>query len=233
MIGTNFDDVAAAYDESLPSYVVEHYLKKRLAFIQDHTSPGKTLDVGCGTGQLAHRVATAEYDVIGLDPSRGMLDVMQRSSAKAAGVEGSGMALPFASNTFDLCYCVAVLHHVAEPDRVRQTLIEMARVTKPGGYILIWDHNPRNPYWPFLMRRVPQDTGEERLIPEAEIIAGLRAGGARTVLSRPLGLVPDFTPQRLLPLVARAEAVVERIPLLNRLCAHNVVLAVKESAGTT
>ena len=42
----------------------------------------------------------------------------------------------------------------------------MVRVARPGGRILVWDHNPRNPYWGRLMARVPQDTGEERLIPE-------------------------------------------------------------------
>lgn len=232
MIGTNFDEVAADYDESLPSYVVEHYLKKRLTFIQEHNRPGKTLDVGCGTGQLANRVAKAGYDVVGLDPSRGMLGVMRRADASPAGVTGSGMALPFPDGTFDLTYCIAVMHHVAEPERVHATLTEMARVTKPGGHILVWDHNPRNPYWPYLMCRVPQDTGEERLIPESEILDGLKAGGARILLSQPLGLMPDFTPRWLLPVVARAEAVVERVPVLNRLCAHNVVLAVKEAAAS-
>lgn len=232
MIGTNFDEVAAGYDESLPSYVVEHYLKKRLAFIQAHTQPGKTLDVGCGTGQLASRVARAGYDVVGLDPSPGMLGVMRRSDASPAGVTGSGMALPFPDGTFDVTYCVAVMHHVAEPERVHATLTEMVRVTKPGGHILVWDHNPRNPYWPYLMRRVPQDTGEERLIPEREILDGLKAGGALILRSEPLGLMPDFTPRWAVPAVARAEAIIERIPMLNRLCAHNVVLAVKEAPSS-
>ena len=56
----------------------------------------------------------------------------------------------------------------------------MARVSRPGGRIVIWDHNPRNPYWSLLMARVPQDTGEERLIGEQEVIDGLMAGGARS-----------------------------------------------------
>lgn len=230
MLGTDFDEVAAAYDHSLPAHVVEHYLQKRVAFIKLHTKPGLTLDVGCGTGALARRVAAAGYQVTGLDPSRGMLGVMQGDNRGSHAVAGSGTALPFPDNTFDLAYCVAVMHHVAEPDRVRRTLMEMARVTRPGGHVLVWDHNPRNPYWPFLMRRVPQDTGDERLIPEEEIVNGLRAGGAQTVLARPLGLVPDFTPAALLPLVARLEGVVERAPVVNRLCAHNVVLAIKDGS---
>ena len=85
---------------------------------------------------------------------------------------------------------------------MRATLIEMVRVTRPGGRIVVWDHNPRNPYWKNLMARVPQDDGSERLVPEEEIVAGLEAAGAE-IGSRQLGLVPDFVPRALLG-VARA-----------------------------
>ena len=117
------------------------------------------------------------------------------------------------------------MHHVAEPKAVRETLAEMVRVTRGGGRVLIWDHNPRNPYWSNLMGRVPQDTGEERLIPEEELLDGLRAGGAEPLLSAQLGFVPDFVPPRALRLAARTEELVERIAGLRRLCAHNVILA--------
>jgi hypothetical protein len=103
----------------------------------------------------------------------------------------------------------------------------MVRVTRPGGHVLIWDHNPRNPYWPLLMRRVPQDTGAERLIPEEEIHSGLALGGATVVNTAQLGLVPDFAPAALLGAAARLERAAEATPGVRRLCAHNVVLAVK------
>ncbi|HEU0115706.1 MAG TPA: methyltransferase domain-containing protein [Thermomicrobiales bacterium] len=224
---TDFDAIADEYDDSLPHHVVEHYLRKRLAFIQAWTRPCPTLDLGCGTGVLAERVAAAGYDVVALDPSRGMLTQLRRRQPGIPAVAGSGQALPFADDTFGLTYCVAVMHHVAEPDAVRATLTEMARVTRPGGHILVWDHNPRNPYWPLLMRRVPQDTGAERLIPEDEIIRGLRAGGAQPVHAAQLGLMPDFTPPPLVGAMARLERLAERGPGVRRFCAHNVVLAVK------
>jgi hypothetical protein len=119
------------------------------------------------------------------------------------------------------------MHHVADEDDVRQTLAEMVRVARPGGRILVWDHNPRNPYWGRLMEKVPQDTGEERLIPEEEVIGGLTGAGARIISSTQLGMVPDFTPPVALRAVAAAERAVERTPLVRRLGAHNVVLATK------
>jgi hypothetical protein len=114
---------------------------------------------------------------------------------------------------------------------VRRTLTETPPVTRPAGPILVWEQNPLNPYWRFLMRRVPQDTGAERLIPTDELLGGLRAGGARPVTVRRSGLVPDFMPPRLLGTAQAAERLAEAAPLINKLCAHNVVLAVKEHAA--
>ena len=227
MTGSHFDDIATVYDESLPAHVVEHYLTKRVRYVTARCPRGEGLDVGCGTGVLAARLADEGYAMTGVDPSAGMLEIMRQRFPAVTAVEASGTALPFADGRFDLVLTVAALHHIADPADVRRTLAEMVRVARPGGRVLVWDHNPRNPYRKSLMARVPQDTGEERLIPEAEVVAGLRAGGAAVELSAPLGFVPDFVPPAALGLAAAAERRMERTPLLRCLCAHNVVLAVK------
>jgi SAM-dependent methyltransferase len=220
-----FDRIAGEYDESLPPHVVEHYLDKRLDFVRRHCPAGPTLDVGCGTGALAERLAGAGYEVTGIDPSQGMLDVLAESAPAVKAVRGSGTALPFEDNHFDLVLTVAALHHIADPDAVRRTLAEMVRVTRHGGRVLVWDHNPRNPYWRLIMARVPQDDGSERLVPEQEVVEGLRAAGAEVLLARQLGLVADFTPPSLIGAAAGLERLVERTPGVRRACAHNVVLA--------
>jgi SAM-dependent methyltransferase len=156
-----------------------------------------------------------------------MLDVARRHAPAVQTQVASATALPFESDRFDVVVTVAVLHHIADPGAVHRSLGEMARVLRPGGRLIVWDHNPRNPYWGRLMARVPQDTGEERLVPEHEVLQGVRDGGARVLSSDQLGLVPDFTPPRAVDLAAAVEARVERIPGLRRLCAHNVVVATK------
>lgn len=221
----NFDLIAREYDDSLPPHVVRHYLDKRVAYILENCPRGRALDVGCGTGVLAGRLAGAGFDVTGLDPSQGMLDVMAETEPEVTGVRGDGAELPFGEAEFDVVTTVAALHHIADPAAVHATLGEMARVTCPGGRIVVWDHNPRNPYWRNLMKRVPQDDGSERLIAEEEVVRGLRDGGAEIVSSRQLGLVPDFVPPSLLGAMQRGERLAERTPGLRRLCAHNVVLA--------
>ena len=222
----HFDDIADEYDDSLPPHVVEHYLTKRVAYVHELIEPGsEVLDVGCGTGVVASKLADEGFRVTGVDPSGGMLDHLRKSDPRVTAVQGSATALPFEDGRFDLTMCVAVMHHIAQPEAVHEALIEMARVTKPGGLVLVWDHNPRNPYWKNLMARVPQDDGSERLIPEEEIVSGLTDGGAVLLSRKQLGFVPDFTPPSLLGLNSRVERVVERTPGLNRLCAHNVVVA--------
>jgi SAM-dependent methyltransferase len=229
MSESSFDRIADAYDESLPAHVADHYLQKRARFVLEHCPRGTALDVGCGTGALAARLAEAGYEMTGVDPSEGMLRVLERRTSKVRGLRGSGTALEFPDSSFDLVYSVAVMHHIAAPQDVRRTLAEMVRVARPGGRVLVWDHNPRNPYWRLLMARVPQDTGEERLIGADELLAGLLAAGAEPVLVARSGMVPDFTPRALLGAAAAAERLAERTPLVRGLCAHNVVLAEKLS----
>ena len=82
---THFDDVAPVYDETLP-------LPRHRALPRE-THPlralplprlGRVLDVGCGTGALAARLAGINYEVVGLDPSQGMLDVMRERAPRSA-----------------------------------------------------------------------------------------------------------------------------------------------------
>ncbi len=225
MSDSHFDRIANVYDASLPSHVARHYLRKRSAYLIALRTGPDALDVGCGTGSLAARMADHGYRVVGLDPSEGMLEILTSRAPGVRAVPGSGAELPFAQASFDLVYSVAAMHHIADPESVRRTLSEMVRVTRRGGRVVVWDHNPRNPYWPLLMARVPQDTGEERLIGADEIVRGLEAGSGRVLSVQQLGLVPDFTPPSLIRPAVALERAFERLPYLRQLAAHNVVVA--------
>lgn len=235
-----YDGIAPHYDGSIPAHVALHYRHKRVRLVRQLTASGASvLDVGCGTGTLARAIRDAGYDVYGVDASTGMLaQLLTGQTATPAGGDARGPVvdgplpvagfcerLPFGTDAFDLSITVATLHHVSDPGRIAQVIAEMCRVTRAGGYVVIWDHNPKNPYWPLLMKRVPQDTGEERLVPQEEIVDDLRAAGVHDVSARRTGLVPDFTPPALLGVVKLVEAVVERAPGVNVFCAHNVVVA--------
>ena len=229
--GAHFDTIAHAYDDAIPAHVMEHYHRRRLAVLRRWApAGGSVLDVGCGTGALLKRCEPYFSSVYGVDPSPGMLRVLAAPRPDVRLAAADGAALPFRDGFFDLVFCVAVLHHVIEPAAVKATLGEMIRVTAPGGHVVVWDHNPWNPYWPHLMKRVPQDHGDERLVPESEILDGLEAGGAAVVSSTQLGLVPDFAPRPLVGVFAGIEKLVEAVPGARRLCAHNVIVARRPAA---
>ena len=219
--------VAHEYDDVFPRHVAEHYLNKRTSLIKELLPlGGLVLDVGCGTGQLGSAIASEGYDVFGVDLSASMV-----ARARERGLVGTfaaiTTALPFAANSFDLALTVATLHHLETPERVATTVHEMARVVKQGGFIVLWDHNPANPYWPILMKRVPQDSGDERLVPLAELRRDIEQASLEPHRVFRSGFTPDFLPAALAGIWRWVEKVVEVTPGVNILAAHNVVVARK------
>lgn len=219
--------VAHEYDDVFPRHVAEHYIDKRTRLIKDLLPMGGlVLDVGCGTGQLAAAIAAEGYDMFGVDLSASMI-AKARQRGLAGTYAGVTTALPFADNSFDLALTVATLHHLETPERVAATVSEMARVVKHGGFVVLWDHNPANPYWPILMKRVPQDSGDERLVPRSELLRDARNAGLQLYQALRSGFMPDFLPSALLTPWRWLERLVEVTPGLNALAAHNVVIARK------
>jgi SAM-dependent methyltransferase len=222
-----YTEVAHEYDNVFPRHIADHYIEKRTGLVKDLLPQGGlVLDVGCGTGQLGAAIAGEGYDVVGVDLAPSML-----RQARGRGLVGTyaatTSALPFASNSFDLALTVATLHHLKTPERVAATVSHMARVVRPGGFVVLWDHNPANPYWPILMKRVPQDSGDERLVPLAELLADVRQAGLAPYRVFRSGFTPDFLPARVYEPWRWVERFVEVTPGVNTLAAHNVVVARK------
>ncbi|HET9177018.1 MAG TPA: class I SAM-dependent methyltransferase [Terriglobia bacterium] len=105
---------------------------------------GSLLDVGCGPGNIALKVARRcrGLAVVGLDRSRNMVETARRMAAEL-GLENrvffqqaSADRLPFSGGAFDFVLSNSVLHHLSDPARV---LGEMLRVIKPDGSILLRD----------------------------------------------------------------------------------------------
>ena len=104
----------------------------------------RVLDVGCGTGDDVRMLASLVGPtgrVTGIDVSKTMIDVAQeRSQASSLPVSfalGDARSLDFPDDAFDACRCETVLMHLdGEPARA---IAEMARVTRPGGRVVVAD----------------------------------------------------------------------------------------------
>jgi ubiquinone/menaquinone biosynthesis C-methylase UbiE len=103
--------------------------------------PATVLDLGCGTGQLADRVARelAGVRVVGCDFSRGMLAEAAATGRGAQWVQASALDLPFREERFDAVVCTEAFHWF--PDQ-RRALDEIRRVLAPGGRLLVSFVNP-------------------------------------------------------------------------------------------
>jgi SAM-dependent methyltransferase len=136
----------------------------------------RVLDSGCGAGALAFALAPHVGEVIGVDTAADLLAAgRERAPANVILLEGDATALRFAYGEFDLAGCVRVLHHVRRPELV---VSELARVTRPGGRILVVDQlGDVDPLRSRELDRFEQarDPSHTRLLPDGDIRSLLEA----------------------------------------------------------
>jgi ubiquinone/menaquinone biosynthesis C-methylase UbiE len=97
------------------------------------------LEVGCGTGLILERVAPFARSATGIDLSAGML--AKAASRGLAVSQGSATCLPVRDASIDVAYSFKVLAHVAD---IEGAMREMARVVRPGGWVLAEFYNARS-----------------------------------------------------------------------------------------
>jgi len=126
----NYDNLAREYarHRSVHPGVLVNLLKKNRL-----NAASSVLEVGCGTGNyiVAIREATG-CTCRGVDPSVQMLAAARERSQQIQFDPGQAEKLVFADNSFDLIFCVDVIHHVGDrPTYYREAL----RVLKRGGWV--------------------------------------------------------------------------------------------------
>jgi SAM-dependent methyltransferase len=120
-------------------------------------APVRALDVGCGDGRLDAMLEPLA-ELHGVDVSPDMVAAAAESVPRGRFQVADGTGLPFADGVFDLTFTVCALHHVEPPDRVSY-MRELARVTRAGGLVVVFEHNPVNPLTRLVVRRCVFDEG--------------------------------------------------------------------------
>jgi demethylmenaquinone methyltransferase/2-methoxy-6-polyprenyl-1,4-benzoquinol methylase len=226
--GQRQDYVDSLFDRAAPHYdwicrmmsLGSGALYRRQALQRLGVRPGMSfLDVATGTGLVAREaVALAGGSgVIGLDPSRGMLEEARRT-VPAPLVQARGEALPFEDARFDALGMGYALRHVSD---LQTAFREYHRVLRPGGRVLILEisrPSSRAGFWLarlYLKRLVPfvtrlgtgsadaqrlmdyyWDTIEHCVAPEAILDAMRRSGfeAARRVQG---GLLSEYVGKKI------------------------------------
>jgi phosphatidylethanolamine/phosphatidyl-N-methylethanolamine N-methyltransferase len=138
--------VEQAYDRWAPIYDLVFggvFSKGRTAAIQaTNKLGGRVLEVGVGTG-LALPDYKEHLDIVGIDLAPEMLEkarerVKAEQLTNISGLyEMDASNLRFQDNTFDTTVAMYVITVVPDPQKV---MLELARVTKPGGEVMLVNH---------------------------------------------------------------------------------------------
>lgn len=93
------------------------------------------LDVGGGPGYFATAFGDAGVNYVGVEPDEGEMHAGPAGEPGTGSfVRASGMALPLADDSVDVCLSSNVAEHVSDPWRMGR---EMLRVTRPGGLVVL------------------------------------------------------------------------------------------------
>lgn len=153
--GSLYDRIARLYHIS---FLFNGYERSLERYLRDHPLPlprnARILDAGCGTGLLTRavlralerpaRIVALDLSFSSLQTARRAIKELQRESKhgskrhRIALTQANMLALPFPDDSFDFVVTSGALEYVSLEEGLR----ELARVTKPDGYLL---HLPVHP----------------------------------------------------------------------------------------
>jgi demethylmenaquinone methyltransferase / 2-methoxy-6-polyprenyl-1,4-benzoquinol methylase len=144
---------------------MHHRWRQRAAELAN-VGPGSTaLDVATGTGDLAIALARRGAEVTGSDFAPAMLEIARRKAPGLRFEEGDALELSHPDGSFDAVTVGFGARNFADLDR---GLGEMARVTKPGGLVVVLEiTTPQNPPLSWFFR-----AWFDRVVPQLGRFAG-------------------------------------------------------------
>lgn len=131
--GARLDESLAPRDPSILLQVVREL---------DLRPDSRVVDVGCGEGAYAFRLATHfGFRVLGIDPVQRHLDLAREARREVVGdiasrvsfERGSATRIPVQDRSLHLVWCRDVMVHVEDPGAA---FAEFARALRPGGYVV-------------------------------------------------------------------------------------------------
>ncbi len=110
-------------------------------FLKKYNNFNKVLDFGCGNGRFSKFFNKNNY--IGIDISKNLIQIAKEKFPDKKFYLFDGLNIPFEKQTFDFIFSISVFHHIPSKQIRRDVLLEIRRVLKPGGLILlsVWKLN--------------------------------------------------------------------------------------------
>lgn len=152
-VAAMFDHVSSRYDlmNTLMTGGLDRVWSRALRLAVAPHPGDVVLDLAAGTGASSAALARGTgARVVACDLSQGMIDVGRARHPEIEFVRGDATALEFEDDSFDAVTISYGLRNVEDPDAA---LREMARVTRPGGRLVVCEFStPTNPLFRALYR---------------------------------------------------------------------------------
>jgi 2-polyprenyl-6-hydroxyphenyl methylase/3-demethylubiquinone-9 3-methyltransferase len=132
---------------------VKQYLEAEIRHALGHLRPGdRVLELGCGYGRVALRLATVADRVLGIDTSPesvALARVLGASVSNLEYLEMDALELAFPEGSFDAVVCVqnGICAFGVDQDRLVREAVRVARV---GGHVLFSSYSPQ--FWRHRLR---------------------------------------------------------------------------------
>jgi demethylmenaquinone methyltransferase / 2-methoxy-6-polyprenyl-1,4-benzoquinol methylase len=140
-----FDRIALVYDRmnSVMTAGMHHRWRDRAVDLARVGAGDRALDIATGTGDLAIALRARGAEVTALDFSERMLEVARAKAPEIRFEQGDALALPYADEEFDASTVGFGARNFSDLGR---GLREMARVTRPGGRVVVLEiTTPKRP----------------------------------------------------------------------------------------
>lgn len=134
-----YDALAAVYDDTFPTGYGSQVERSAVDMFADAVGAldrrGPVVDVGCGTGHQTHDLSSRGFDVVGVDPSQGMLERARQRFPAVTLVQDDALLVRVQAETFAGIVARYSLIHVP-PDRLPAVLSAWVSRLQPGGPVL-------------------------------------------------------------------------------------------------
>lgn len=192
MADSEFDRHAANYSSAIEETIGvfgqghDFYVRHKAILLKDVFAKlparPKVLDVGCGIGLVHPLLEPMVSELHGVDVSTASIETAKTNNTSVSYQAYDGHKLPYADAAFDAAFAICVMHHVPV-EEWSAFGAEMARVVKPGGQIVVIEHNPANPATQWVVHRSPLDENAV-LVRPGKLRAILASAGVKDIATQ-------------------------------------------------
>jgi len=136
-----FDKAASSWDEDPERVEMAKHFATAIEDIVPLDLNMQVMDFGCGTGNVAIRLAPLVGEITAVDSSSGMINVLEKKLAESSTKNIKPLLTEldedsFRDTSFDLIYTCLTFHHIDDIERVLHLFYKML---SPSGYLVLID----------------------------------------------------------------------------------------------